>query len=281
MAKEIEVVVRELEEAEDDPSDTCAEQALVTLYGENTPHGRSVGATPAQVRRLTRQHLLDLHRATHQTKPRIIVLGAEHEATMAREALVHVAQQYRLGGGADIVQADQPPTFAEPSTRWIQRDTKSMHTTVQFPCRDVQLGNNEYYALFVLAKLLGGRMGGRLTKALRKQGMVYSVHGNLHADQYHSVLQITTGFNRTEGMQAMMTSLAQPPTSDEVQETLEWIRTQRSLARSTRPSTVAAEIANFFVAERVDARVRLEQRDQQVCKRDATGGRGRMGKVLS
>ena len=151
-----------------------------------------------------------------------------------------------IGGGADIVQADQPPTFAEPSTRWIQRDTKSMHTTVQFPCRDVQLGNNEYYALFVLAKLLGGRMGSRLTKALRKQGMVYSVHGNLHADQYHSVLQITTGFNRTEGMQAMMTSLAQPPTSDEVQETLEWIRTQRSLARSTRPSTVAAEIAEFL-----------------------------------
>ena len=247
VAKEIEVVVRELEEAEDSPSDTCAEQSLVTLYGADTPHGWSVGATPKEVRRLTRKNLLDLHRVTHQSKPRVIVLGSGNNATRARQALVTVADNNKLNGGVGtIVQDDTPPTFVPPSTRWIQRDTKTLHTIVQFPCKDTPLGHPDFYALFVLAKLLGGRMGSRLTKALRKQGMVYSVRGNLHADQYHSVLQIGTGFNRTEGMRAMMTCLAQTPTQKEVHETVEWVKTQRSLANGTRPSTVAAELTEYL-----------------------------------
>lgn len=241
---EIEVVVRELEEAYDNPSQRSMEEASVTMHGADDPMGWSIGATPEQVRSLTKDTLLELYAASH-SRPRAIVLGKN--VTEAYDILFDILRKKLAGGQSyrDMVP-DRAPAILAPSERLIDSDTKGYHLVLSQVYPAIHLGDHDYYVACIVAKILGSRMGSRLTRKGRENGLVYSVSASVEADADCARLVIATSVQRKEDVDTLVSYISDPPTETDVEQTKQWVAAQRKLAVSTSPMAVADEIVDFL-----------------------------------
>ncbi len=249
--EEIKVVIRELEESENNPDRKVAEEANVTLYGPDDPKGWSIGATKEQVETLDTGKLMKLYNASHR-KPRAIVLGKDPASKIAHEALCAAVEECLKKKSNEekcecsVVREDEVSTFKDASTTFIEKDTKGFPVVVSFALERCALGSEEYYTACIAASILGGRMGSRLTNALRKKGMVYSVQASVDADASQGTLQISTSVNDKAGLDEMLRLIKNAPTKVEVGATIGWYTTQRCIAEATSPMSVANEAVDFL-----------------------------------
>ncbi len=168
LAREKQVILQELAMHHDTPDDLIFDYFQDTAF-QGQPLGRSILGTPEHVtahspedlRRFTRSHYL----------PSRMVLSAagnlEHEALLSlvnahftqADAMAGPVEQARYIGGTSVRE---------------KTSLEQVQLMVGFPCPPVH--SDDYYAVQLLAVLLGGGMSSRLFQEIReKRGLVYSI----------------------------------------------------------------------------------------------------------
>jgi predicted Zn-dependent peptidase len=173
------VILEELAEASDDPSDVAGERFFEAVLGEH-PLGRPVGGSPDAIREVTRdavwQHYLENYR------PQDLVITAagavDHDELVAR-----VTAALTLAGW-DLEQSAEPVSRRQSTGVEVHRGSPLV--VVQRPNEQASLivgtsgftANDERRsALSVLGSVFGGGMSSRLFQEIReKRGLAYSVY---------------------------------------------------------------------------------------------------------
>ncbi|MBF4634273.1 insulinase family protein [Agreia pratensis] len=173
------VILEELAEASDDPSDVAGERFFEAVLGDH-PLGRPVGGSPDAIREVTRdavwQHYLENYR------PQDLVITAagavEHDELVARVVTALTA------AGWDMESVAEPVARRESAGVEIHRGAPVV--VVQRPNEQASLivgtsgftANDERRsALSVLGSVFGGGMSSRLFQEIReKRGLAYSVY---------------------------------------------------------------------------------------------------------
>jgi predicted Zn-dependent peptidase len=173
------VILEELAEASDDPSDVAGERFFEAVLGDH-PLGRPVGGSPEAIREVTRdavwQHYLENYR------PRDLVITAA--GAVDHDELVERVEAAVTAAGWNLSREDRPVARRDAEGALVQRG--SPLSIVQRPNEQASLivgtsgftANDERRsALSVLGSVFGGGMSSRLFQEIReKRGLAYSVY---------------------------------------------------------------------------------------------------------
>ncbi|MBF0269393.1 MAG: insulinase family protein [Alphaproteobacteria bacterium] len=168
LARERDVVVQEIGQAEDTPDDIIFDHFQAAAFPDQGL-GRPVLGTEEIVKGLSRDAIEGYMRANYGP-PRLLVAAA---GNVNHEALADlVASQFDKVGGAAPVQADVAK-YAGGEHR-AERELEQAHVVLGLS--GIDYADPDYYAISVLATLLGGGMSSRLFQEVReKRGLAYSV----------------------------------------------------------------------------------------------------------
>jgi predicted Zn-dependent peptidase len=176
LAREQDVVLQELAEAEDTPSDIIFDELWTAAYPDQ-PLGRPVLGSEATVRAITSDHL-DAWRREHFHARGLMLVAA---GKVDHDNLVDLAQQ-RLGDlPAGEALCPQPAAFGG-GARALRPRADQAHLT--FAYAGVAVRDPDYYALRLFADIVGSGASSRLFQAVREErGLAYSVWSSLHPYQ--------------------------------------------------------------------------------------------------
>lgn len=176
LAREQDVVLQELAEAEDTPSDIIFDELWTAAFPDQ-PLGRPVLGGEATVRAIT---TADLHgwREAHVRGSAMLLVAA---GKVDHAELVALAEA-RLGGvpagGAAAYEAGR---FAG-SSRALKPRADQAHLTFAYP--GLPLLDPDYYALRLFADIVGSGASSRLFQAVREdRGLAYSVWATIQPYQ--------------------------------------------------------------------------------------------------
>jgi predicted Zn-dependent peptidase len=173
------VILEELAEASDDPSDVAGERFFEAVLGEH-PLGRPVGGSPDAIREVTRdavwQHYLENYR------PQDLVITAA--GAVDHDVLVERVTDALTAAGWQLDRSAEPVARRESADVAVHRGSPLV--VVQRPNEQASLivgtsgftANDERRsALSVLGSVFGGGMSSRLFQEIReKRGLAYSVY---------------------------------------------------------------------------------------------------------
>lgn len=169
LAREQDVVVQEIGQANDTPDDIIFDHFQATAYPDQ-PLGRPVLGTEDLVRAMSRDTILSYMRE-HYSAPRMVLAAAgriDHDQLVAEaeKAFAHLPTT---------------PDMRPDTARYVggdfreERDIEQVNLVVGFD--GVSFDDPDYYAASVLSTLLGGGMSSRLFQEVReKRGLVYSIY---------------------------------------------------------------------------------------------------------
>jgi predicted Zn-dependent peptidase len=173
------VILEELAEASDDPSDVAGERFFEAVLGDH-PLGRPVGGSPEAIREVTRDAVWQHYQENYRARDLVITAAGavDHDELVAR---VNAAL---LAAGWDLTREEAPvPRRASIETP-VHRG--SALTVVQRPNEQASLivgtagfiaSDERRSALSVLGAVFGGGMSSRLFQEIReKRGLAYSVY---------------------------------------------------------------------------------------------------------
>lgn len=169
LAREQDVVVQEIGQANDTPDDIIFDHFQATAY-PGQPLGRPVLGTEDLVRAMGRD-TIRAYMGSHYSAPRMVLAAAgrvDHDALVAEaeRAFAHLSTAPDVKpDAAAYVGGD----FRE------ERDIEQVNLVLGFD--GVSYEDPDYYAASVLSTLLGGGMSSRLFQEVReKRGLVYSIY---------------------------------------------------------------------------------------------------------
>jgi predicted Zn-dependent peptidase len=169
---EREVVLEEIAMYEDDPQDRAFDLLGGAVFGEH-PLGRAVIGTAGVIAAVTREQLLDFHRARYVPE-RIVISAAgsvEHDELVE---LARASEQHAGAGAGLAAPAEAAPLDFERRVRFLQKDTEQYH--VCLGGRGLDRHDERRFALRVLEGVLGGTSSSRLFVEVReRRGLAYSV----------------------------------------------------------------------------------------------------------
>ena len=179
------VVLEEIAMRDDDPADLVHEVFGETVFGADTPLGRSVLGTVETITSMSRPQVAGYYRRRY-TPPAMVVAAAgrlDHDRLVAD---VERAFGERLAGDASPLGlrpsgAGSPP--AGSGVRVLRRPTEQAN--IVLGGRGIARGDDRRFALAVLNNALGGGMSSRLFQEVReKRGLAYSVYSwaTMYAD---------------------------------------------------------------------------------------------------
>ncbi len=188
MTKEKEVVVQEIKQANDDPSDIVQDYFYETAFG-NQALGRTILGPAEKVRGFTAD---DLRR----------YMGHNYAA----ENIV-VAAVGNLQHNVFVKMVQERMASLQPKTKFVkdeqiytgglfvkQRDIEQAQVMLGFPAIDYH--NPEYYTVSILSTILGGSMSSRLFQEIReKRGLVYTVYSFANAHTQTGLFGIYAGLD--------------------------------------------------------------------------------------
>jgi predicted Zn-dependent peptidase len=173
------VILEELAEASDDPSDVAGERFFEAVLGDH-PLGRPVGGSPEAIRQVTRdavwQHYLENYR------PQDLVITAA--GAVDHDELVTRVSAALTSAGWDLERSADPVSRRQSSGAAVRRGSPLV--VVQRPNEQASLivgtsgftaDDERRSALSVLGSVFGGGMSSRLFQEIReKRGLAYSVY---------------------------------------------------------------------------------------------------------
>lgn len=191
MAKEKEVVVQEIKQSYDDPSDIVFDYFQQTAFAEQSL-GMSILGPEKLVRSFTAE---DLHKYMHNNyAAENIVFAAV--GNLQHEKFVEMVQQRML----NLPRKRQYLCDKQLYTggKFIkQRDTEQAQVLLGFPGIDYH--NELYYPTTILSTILGGSMSSRLFQEIReKRGLVYTVYSFTNSHTNTGLFGIYAGLNQEE-----------------------------------------------------------------------------------
>jgi predicted Zn-dependent peptidase len=172
LEREKEVVLQELGEARDTPSDIIFDDLWSAAF-DDQPLGRSVLGDEDSIDAIDLEDLHDWRRARYRAGSLALVAAGKVD----HDGLVALAEAHfaRLPGGA----IDDPaPARFTGGTRVSRMSSEQAHLTLAFPApaqRDAG-----YFAARLFADAVGGGMSSRLFQQVREErGLAYSVYASL------------------------------------------------------------------------------------------------------
>ena len=165
------VIVEEILERDDEPSDWVHDLVLQAAYPEHAL-GRDVLGTQETIQAMPRDDIASFFAANYG--PRNVVLAAagaiDHDDVVA--AGERMVADGPAGASAPLRRAPSP---IQPSVAVDEQDTEQVHLCIGMPT--IALGSDDRYALAVIDQLLGGGLSSRLFQEVReKRGLAYSIY---------------------------------------------------------------------------------------------------------
>lgn len=188
MAKEKEVVVQEIKQTNDDPSDIVFDYFQETAFA-NQALGRSILGPAEKVRSFTPETLRNY--MSHNYAAENIVVAAvgnlKHQqfVQMVEERMAALQAKTSFTPDKQIYTGG---IFAK------KRDIEQAQVLIGFP--SVAYGSEQYYHATILSTILGGSMSSRLFQEIReKRGLVYSVYSFTNAHIESGLFGIYAGLD--------------------------------------------------------------------------------------
>ena len=174
LAREKDVVLQELGEAEDTPNDIIFDDLWSAAF-EGQAIGRSILGDEASISRISRADL-DAWRLSQFRGQNLILVGA---GKLDHEALVALAQTHFAELEPGAAPPPEPARFTGGS-RLGRSPSEQAHLTIAFPAPHARAP--DYFAARLFADVVGGGTSSRLFQALREErGLAYSIYSTLHA----------------------------------------------------------------------------------------------------
>lgn len=205
MTKEKDVVIQEIKQTYDDPSDIVFDYFQNTAF-QNQPVGMSILGSEEKVRSFNDESLRQYMHHNYAAD-NIIVAAVGH---LNHEAFVKMVEERMadLQPKSDFVRAKQIYTggnFVE------NREIEQAHVLIGFP--SVSYHSEQYYHASIMSTILGGSMSSRLFQEIReKRGLVYSVYSFSNAHLQSGLFGVYAGLNAEEIRQYI------PVVSDELKK---------------------------------------------------------------
>jgi predicted Zn-dependent peptidase len=169
LAREKQVVAQEIAEAADAPDDLVFELAQEAAFA-GQPLGRPILGTPASIGTATPQ-TLNAWRARLYGPSSLVVSAA---GAVDEDELLKLAERdygQAVDAGAD--EAPEPPAFAGGS-KTVVKPLEQANLVLLLPA--VSVLDPDYFALRLLAEILGGGMASRLFQEAREnRGLAYAI----------------------------------------------------------------------------------------------------------
>ena len=167
---ERQVVVEEINMAEDDPSDLAFEEFMMGVF-EGHPLEAPVLGTRESLRRMTRDDIEGYWKRRYGASSVVISLAGSVEH---HQVVEQVAELFGEWSG-DPVPHEYALIDPQPKVRVIERDTEAAHVIVGGSGLD--RSDERRWSFEVLNHVLGGGMSSRLFNAIREErGLTYSVY---------------------------------------------------------------------------------------------------------
>ncbi|WP_293472664.1 pitrilysin family protein [Phenylobacterium sp.] len=168
LAREKQVVGQEIAEAADTPDDLVFELAQDAAF-DGQPLGRPILGTTGSIRRATPE-TLGAWRAALYAPDGLVVSAA---GAVDEDELLKLAERDFGGPGAPGVGDAQPAAFVG-GVRTLAKRLEQANVVLLLPAVGVM--NPDYFALRLLAEILGGGMASRLFQEAReKRGLAYAI----------------------------------------------------------------------------------------------------------
>ncbi len=196
LVREREVVVQEIGQAMDTPDDIIFDQLQETIY-PGQALGRSILGTVDGVRRLGRGDLIEYMGGNYRGA-RMVAVAAGRVDHQTFVDLVAAGFDGLAAGGETLYD---PARFQSGEVREA-RDLEQLHVTVGFP--GVAYDDDDFFALQVMATVLGGGMSSRLFQEVREvRGLAYSIFAFPTAYVDGGVLTVYAGTGEAEAAELM------------------------------------------------------------------------------
>lgn len=218
LAKEKEVVVQEIKQTNDDPSDIVYDYFQETAFA-NQALGRSILGPAEKVRSFNADKLHDYMKHNYAAENMVVaavgnlnhdefVKMVEDRMSGLREKTNYVKDAQHYTGGSSIKT----------------RDIEQAQVLLGF--EGVPYNDADYYPVTVLSTLLGGSMSSRLFQEIReKRGLVYTVYSFANAHTGSGMFGIYAGLNEEEIKQYV------PVVADELKKVVNEYVTDKELER--------------------------------------------------
>ncbi|MBD3168954.1 MAG: insulinase family protein [candidate division Zixibacteria bacterium] len=171
IAKEKKVVIEEINDVEDTPSDLIHDIFASTIW-ENNSMGYPILGTVDTVNSFTRDTITSYLEKNYSPN-RIIVAASGH--LDHSDLLAMVNSHFLLDPPASENGSNRLYPETVGTRRCQQKDIAQVHVTLGFPT--IEFSDPRRSALLILNNILGGGMSSRLFQAVREEaGLVYSIY---------------------------------------------------------------------------------------------------------
>lgn len=178
IAREKQVVIEEIKQAEDDPEGHLYDLHLQAIWPAD-PLGRSILGTAESVSRFTRRDCLAFL-ARHYTPDRLVIAAAGNLEPRRLHRLVAKAFGRRppqTRSGVAGSSTPLPPPARRGGLFQTRRPLEQVHLCVSLP--GLPTAHPDRYALLLLSTLLGGGPSSRLFQEVREhRGLAYSIYSS-------------------------------------------------------------------------------------------------------
>jgi predicted Zn-dependent peptidase len=173
LEREKEVVLQELAEVMDTPSDLIFDELWAASFADQ-PLGRSILGDEASIRRASAADLHDWRDQRYRARDLIVAAAGK----ISHSELVHLAERH-LADLPDGSAVEGPAARFTGGVRVARVASEQAHLTFGFEGPAERA--DEYFAARLFADILGGGASSRLFHEVREaRGLAYSVSANVH-----------------------------------------------------------------------------------------------------
>jgi zinc protease len=229
------------------PGFLAQERLSKALFGDH-PLSR-VSPTPAALDALTRDALVEFHKA-HYVPDRAILAVAGDVSLAQAKAKAEAAFGAWKKSGTSIGAQTPPPATARPTISFVARPN-SVQTSLRVGTQSIERTDPDYDALTVANRVLGGGPTGRLFEHLREQkGYTYGAYSNFTATR------ITGSWSAATDVRSEVTDAALTDLLDEVRQMRDVVVPEKELADTKRALVagfaLSLESANAILSNYID-----------------------------
>ena len=196
--KEKEVIVSEIKELEDSPSDLIHDILMSTMWKEN-PLGRSIIGSAESVLKMPRWKLINYIKKNY-TCSRVVIAASGN--LKHNELVSKVRRKFEFSVNTGQSKSVSIPSQVETGRTVAQRKTAQTHVSLGipiFPYRD-----QRRYSALVLSNILGGGMSSRLFQTVReKLGLAYSIYSFMDFFEDTGVFGIYLGSHKKNAVRVI------------------------------------------------------------------------------
>lgn len=232
LVREQEVVLQELAEAEDTPSDIIFDELWSAAFADQ-PLGRSILGTPASVRGMG-QSDLRRWRDTHYRAGALVLAAA---GAVEHDALLALADRH-FGGLAEGPAEKPEAALFTPHRRHGRAKAEQAQLTAAWEAPAIR--DDDALAARLFADIVGGGTSSRLFQAVREErGLAYSVSAGFHPHDDIGIFYVHAATARAEGRaaEALIGQVLEEAARTVTQREVDRARTQVRAALAMRGET--------------------------------------------